>query len=98
HVSILPVSRQSARMTLHRSRDSLRCCVMWRRIHSSQTQSTGKIAYSRGTVMQDWKVKNMVFELHTIFMRATRTGEDIPTVVTGHNLSEHAWEKDRFKR
>jgi len=48
--------------------------------------------------MQDWKVKDMVFELHTIFMRATRTGEDIPTVMTGHNMAEHEWEPDRFKR
>ena len=48
--------------------------------------------------MQDWKVKDMMFELHTIFMRAVKTGSTIPIVVTGHNLAEHEWEPDRFKR
>jgi len=48
--------------------------------------------------MQDLKIEDMVFKLHIIFMHAVTTGRTIPTVVTGHNLAEHEWEPDRFKR
>jgi len=36
--------------------------------------------------------------LHTLSMRSIKTGSPVPIVVTGHNLAEHEWESDRFKR